>query len=321
MRYHRLLPLFLLAIVAGPLAAQAPGADRRIALTFDDLPMTGAAVCDPAHVRMVTLRLTGVIESRRVPAAGLATPGRSCISSALLRETLQRWRAVGAIIGNHTATHLDLNATPIAEYLANIEAAQRLIDATGTDTDRWFRAPYLHMGSDSARKQALAGYLTSQGYRVAPVTVDNQEWVYAAVYADARRRGDAALAERVAGAYLSHLEESMIFYESLSRAVLGREVPQVLLLHANLLNADLLGPVITMLAGRGYRFVALAEAVKDRAYGRRDPYIGPRGLSWLQRWAIEQGVTVPPEPREARWVADEFEAIQRRVQAGGDADS
>ena len=255
-------------------------------------------------MREVTAKLTAALEARNIPAAGLATPGRACIDAALLRETLGRWAGTGAVIGNHTATHPDLNTTPIADYLANVDRGQRLIeDAVATD-GRWFRPPYLHSGDEPRKKEALARHLEENGYRIAPVTVDNQEWVYAAVYADARGRGDEALLDRLVAGYLDHLAASMRFYEELSRAVFGREIPQVLLLHASPLNADHLGAVLDMLEARGYRFIGLPEAVADSAYERPDAYVGPRGLSWIQRWALAAGVAVPDEPREAPWVAE-----------------
>lgn len=92
----------------------------------------------------------------------------------------------------------------------------------------------------------------------------------------------------------------------------GREIPHTLLLHANLLNAEQLERVLAMLEDRGYRFVGLPEAVSDPAYAREDSYVGPRGLSWLQRWALEDGVPVPDEPREAAWVGEAFRRMQQR---------
>ncbi|MFW6078615.1 MAG: polysaccharide deacetylase family protein [Gemmatimonadota bacterium] len=300
-----------------PVGAQSADVrDRRVALTFDDLPMTGGSGCDAERVRAVTEALTGELDARGLPAAGLATPGRACLTRDLLRETLGRWREIGAIVGNHTATHPDLNTTPIEAYLADVERGQRLIDAAVETDGHWFRHPYLHAGDESDKKAALSAYLAANGYRVAPVTVDNQEWVYAAVYAAARERGDAGLARRVVDGYIEHLEECMAYYERLSRDVFGREIPQVLLLHANLLNAERLDRVLDMLEERGYRFVGLPEALTDPAYAREDTYVGPRGLSWLQRWAREDGVAIPPEPREAGWVADAFQAIQARGEAG-----
>lgn len=285
----------------------SPTPDRRIALTFDDLPMTGGPPCDSSLVAEVTAKLTGFLEERSIPAAGLASPGRQCFDAALLQETLGRWREIGAVVGNHTATHPDLNSTPVDDYLANIDRAQRLIDEAVGPEPRWFRPPYLHMGDDARSKAALERHLSANGYRLAPVTVDNQEWVYAAVYQQAKPHGDVALLERLVDAYIEHLAASMQFYERLSVDVFGREIPQVLLLHANRLNADHIGAVTTMLEARGYRVVSLTDAVSDSAYARPDTYVGPRGLSWIQRWALEAGVPVPDEPREDAWVAEALE--------------
>ena len=64
--------------------------------------------------------------------------------------------------------------------------------------------------------------------------------------------------------------------------------------------------IAALLEARGYRLVSLNEALADPAYGRPDEYVGPRGLSWLQRWALAVGVHVPPEPREPVWVTEMF---------------
>jgi peptidoglycan/xylan/chitin deacetylase (PgdA/CDA1 family) len=282
---------------------------RQVALTFDDLPMT-ASGCDAGLVREVTRKLTGILEAGSVRAAGLVTPGQPCLSRDLLRETLGRWREIGALLGNHSATHPDFNATSIPDYLADLDRGQRLIDEAVGPGTRWFRPPYLHAGDEPRKHEALRAHLADRGYRVAVVTVDNQEWVYAAVYADARARGDSGLARRVADGYFEHLEASMAFYERLSLAVFGREIPQVLLLHANRLNAETLDGVLDLLARRGYTFIGLPEAVADPAYAHADPYVGPRGLSWLQRWALADGVPIPPEPREADWVARALRVIR-----------
>ena len=202
----RALTLAMTLAMAGPVMGQSASVDRRVSLTFDDLPMTGGGLCDPARVRDVTTKLIGALEARSLPAAGLATPGRACLGDALLRETLGRWREIGAVIGNHTATHPDLNSTPIDAYLADLDRGQALIDAAVGVEGRWFRPPLLHTGDEPRKKAALEAHLAEHGYRWAPVTVDNQEWVYAAVYEAARQRGDAALSQRVVAGYLEHLE-------------------------------------------------------------------------------------------------------------------
>ncbi len=305
---------FLISSVAAQAHAQSSGSplrsdmmpDRRIALTFDDLPATGPTLCDVERIREITRKLTGVLEKRGIPAMGLATPGRRCATASLLEETLGRWQRTDAIIGNHSATHPDLNSTSLEAYLTDIGRGQALIDSAVTTSERWFRPPLLHSGNVTAKKQGLDAYLSANGYRLAPVTMDNQEFVYAAVYASARARGEERLAKRVADAYLLHLAEATDFYERLSIDAFGREIPQVMLLHANLLNAEHLARVIDMLGRRGYTFIGVPEALADSAYSRRDAYVGPRGLSWLQRWALAAGIDVPAEPREADWVARAF---------------
>ncbi len=44
-----------------------------------------------------------------------------------------------------------------------------------------------------------------------------------------------------------------------------------------------------MFKKRGYKFVTLDEALKDEAYRLPDTYIGPAGISWLHRWALDKG--------------------------------
>jgi hypothetical protein len=59
-----------------------------------------------------------------------------------------------------------------------------------------------------------------------------------------------------------------------------------------------------MMKKRGYEFVTLDEALADPAYRRPDEYVGPRGLSWIHRWAVTQGMELKEEPREPAWLAD-----------------
>jgi hypothetical protein len=98
------------------------------------------------------------------------------------------------------------------------------------------------------------------------------------------------------------MAEVFAFYEGLSRSVLEREPPQVLLLHANALNADWLDELATMIAARGYRAVTLDEALRDPAYALPDEYVGPRGPSWLERWARTRGIDPGTPPAVPEWV-------------------
>src|SRR6185503_21107331 len=108
-------------------------------------------------------------------------------------------------------------------------------------------------------------------------------------YDRASRRGDRRTARRVADAYVPYVESHVAYYEDLSRRLLGYEVRQTLVLHANSINADRFDAMALMLENRGYRFVTLERALEDPAYAAPDPYAREAGISWLQRWAINQG--------------------------------
>src|SRR5205085_11641924 len=101
-------------------------------------------------------------------------------------------------------------------------------------------------------------------------------------------------------AYVDYMTEALTRSERQSNALFGREIPQILLLHANVLNADHFGEIARMLQARGYRFVPIERAMEDPAYRTPDRYYGPDGLSWLGRWARTN------TPRSSRSSTDRF---------------
>jgi hypothetical protein len=97
------------------------------------------------------------------------------------------------------------------------------------------------------------------------------------------------------------------YYERQSQALLGYALPQVWLLHANALNAVAYADLVAAVRRRGYRAVALDEALADPAYARPDGYSGRYGPSWLHRWAMAEQrpkAFYAGEPEVPRWVLD-----------------
>ena len=83
----------------------------------------------------------------------------------------------------------------------------------------------------------------------------------------------------------------MEFFEDASVEVAGREFPQVLLIHDNALNADLMPDLLEMFRRRGYGFVSLEAALADDAYRLPEGYVGRGGFSWIDRWSMTKGMT------------------------------
>ena len=95
------------------------------------------------------------------------------------------------------------------------------------------------------------------------------------------------------------MERKTDYWERSGRALFGRDIPQVLLFHANRPNADHFDRIAAMLKARGYGFVTLDAAVSDAAYLSPDTFVGAGGISWIHRWTLTKfgasGV-LPDEP-------------------------
>ena len=309
-------------ILAGSLAlALAAAAERSVAVTFDDLPATSVSVVsnDVAALRENTRKLLSAFRAHRVPVVGFVNEGKLFVEGETAAEVearaalLEMWIAAGFELGNHTFSHPDLNTTPLPEFEANVvrgePVTRRLLEAAGRKL-RYFRHPFLHVGLELDKRRAFEAFLAARGYTIAPVTIDNDEYVFAAVYADALRRGDRATAARVGEAYFPYMDAVFAFVEAVSRALTGREIRQVLLLHANALNADCFPRLARSMEARGYRFITLEEALRDEAYGLPDDYVGREGVSWLHHWELTSGRRRSPSPDPPAWVTQAYKALR-----------
>src|SRR5262245_50146041 len=192
----------LLALVALP---NTSSPKRTVAVTFDDLPATpaGAVANDVASLRALTRKLLSGVRKYSVPAVGFVNEGKLFVEGAGPGDVegriglLRMWLDAGLELGNHTYSHRDLNTIPLDQFQADVlrgeTVTRRLLKEKG-QTLRYFRHPFLHVGPDLKVRRAFEVFLSNHGYTVAPVTIDNDEFVYAAAYAKALRRGDAALA-------------------------------------------------------------------------------------------------------------------------------
>lgn len=302
----------LIVLLAAPLAQAQQGS---VAVTIDDLPVgqSGRNACQPDALQAMTRKLLAPIREQRVPVTAFVI-ANNCSSLTLeqRRTILKMWRDAGAEMGNHSYSHPDLNTMPIAEYEANILRADSVLRETlQVPRLRWFRSPMLHTGPDQQSKKRLEEFLTKHNWRQAPVTLDNSEWMFAFVFSAALERSDAAMVKRVRDEYVPYLESVIEFFERRSVEVVGREFPQVLLLHANLLNSEKLGEILAMLKRRGYSFTDLETALADPAYALPDEYAGKGGFSWIHRWSRTKGMPNKGEPDEPTWLREEYERILR----------
>jgi peptidoglycan/xylan/chitin deacetylase (PgdA/CDA1 family) len=286
--------------------------ERQVAVTFDDLPANG----DLKKMRYTTEKLLASIKAHGVPAIGFVNEYRLLPETEKEQRTalLKMWLDAGLELGNHTYSHIAIDRASIEEYKQDVvrgeQVTRKLLGERGMKL-RYFRHTQLRTGPTPEYKNALDKFLKERGYTVAPVTIDNNDYIYARVYETAKARGDRAQMKAIVDSYLSYMDRIFDFFEKLSREALGYEVRQTLLLHANELNADHFGALAEMMKRRGYRFISLEEALKDAAYNLPDAQV-KMGLSWIHRWMIARGEKMRPEPREPDFITKLFEARQSR---------
>ena len=103
---------------------------------------------------------------------------------------------------------------------------------------------------------------------------------------------DGEAAQKLREEYLAYTSVEIDYYAALNKQVFGYEPPQVMLLHDNRLNADLIEQVLLLFEEKRYRFVSLDVAQSDAAYRTPETGITKFGPMWGYRWANERNVKV-----------------------------
>lgn len=281
----------LLLLSTAVLALSGPPAEaREVAVTIDDLPFVGPTPVDGRSVAENMRRLV-----KRARAAGVRPVGFAVGRRKRNTNALAIWRDAGFPLANHTYHHRKYSETAIDAYLADVKRNEdALRERLGVELrGGFFRFPYLDHGHTEAKVAAMAAYLVEHGYRLAPVSLDTVDYAFNAWYA---KQPEGAKRRRIVRYYRQHIEQSAAHFEALSERLFGREIPLILLLHANPLNADHLDDVLELLRQRGYRFITLDKALADpayRAYGARPPHVPLAGdRNFLNQVALSRGIRI-----------------------------
>lgn len=251
--------LLLVLLAAGP-----AGAAQSIALIFDDGPqLNDTPLLSPAARNRALL---DALARHGVQATLFVTLGRGADKPEGL-ALARAWGDAGHTLGNHTVTHPSLHDAHVT-----LEQFQReLLDcdaviATLPGYRKWFRFPYLREGNTPEKLDGMRAFLKAQGYRNAGVTLDTSDWRLDDKLRALLARNPRAGLRPIKAAYLAHVWQRAQAYRRLSHALQGRDVPLVLLLHHNLINALWLGDVIEMFESKGWAFTTPDQAFADPVY-------------------------------------------------------
>lgn len=273
---------------------RAPVPPRQVVITVDDLPWVEFGLSTSAEVAARHHKLLKALSGQRSRAIGFVNEDKLYQHDELVparRQMLLDWLQSGLTLGNHTYGHVGLHVTAIADYERAIlrgESVLRPLMAAQGAAPVWFRHPFLQAGQDDSVRHRLDDFLARHQYRVAPVTIDNGDWIFARAYIKALNAGERELAASLRLRFIGYIEAKFQYYEQQSKRLFGREIPQILLLHAIALNADSMGELLRRLRRRGYEFVGLDDVIGDPAYAHADGYRGRAGISWMHRWAMAE---------------------------------
>jgi peptidoglycan-N-acetylglucosamine deacetylase len=302
-----LCTISIVSVSANSQTPQKP--DRQVAITIDDLPAGMADRLPTADITAMTTKLLGTLRDQKIPVVGFVNEKKLYKAGEVDAriKALQMWLDYGFELGNHTFSHASLNQVGLKAWEDDIiqgESVTRLLLAPRKMKLRYFRHPYLDTGRDLQTRREAEAFLVERGYRIAPITLDGWDWMFAGLYEDAKQRNDTALQQQIVKEYLSYHDAAIAYAEQLSKQVVGYEPKQILLLHASNLEADHIGELLDVLRKRGYRFITLEDALGDQAYSLPDTYVGEEGTSWIDHWAISQGKIPQGAPPFPQWVIE-----------------
>lgn len=278
---------------------------RQVAITIDDLPTAGARSL--SQKKQLTELLISKLVAANIPAIGFVNEKKLGKAEPKPHNIalLKTWVDAGMELGNHTYSHPKFFDTSLDTYQKEVllgeQITKKLFSPKAGDV-RYFRHPFLNTGPDMQTRLAFEKFLAAHNYKVAPVTIDNSEWIYSKAYNLVSKQDNNELKKRIGEDYIRYMLSEFDFHEALSQDLFDTEIAHTLLIHANQINADYIDQLLEDISKRGYEFVPLQDALKDPAYQHKDNYIGSSGISWLQRWWISEGNTKREEPQVPEWV-------------------
>jgi peptidoglycan-N-acetylglucosamine deacetylase len=281
-QFTKLLSAGATALAFSP-AFGTEAAQPQVAITMDDINLFGET---DAEKEVNSQAILAALSSRSNLKAAAFIRGRS-VDNEVGRRVLQAWNDAGHLIANHTYSHWYYHERGVEEFEADTLRCEELIKKYPRFA-RLFRFPMLKEGDTVERRDRMRAFLKERGYKMGYVTIDASDW-----YIDQRLRARLKQAPKAdlrgyRRFYLDHIWERAVYYDDLSRRVLGRSVKHTLLIHHNLLNKLFLGDLLTMFERRGWKLIDAAEAFTDPVFAA-EPNILPAGESILWALAKESG--------------------------------
>jgi peptidoglycan/xylan/chitin deacetylase (PgdA/CDA1 family) len=219
-------------------------------------------------------------------------------------EVLKLWIAAGFPLGNHTFTHMNLETNTADAFRADIVANEPLLSALMPAGDwNWLRYPYLHEGDTLEKRRQVRTFLQQRGYHIAQVTISFSDYAWNGPFARCADKRDAKAIEGLKASYLKNAADAIRTAQESARALFGRDIKHVMLLHIGSFETLMLPKLIELLKQRGFRLITLSEAESDPAY-RSDPDLAYRQGGTLLNQMMYVTHLPDPSPKSPLGILD-----------------
>jgi peptidoglycan/xylan/chitin deacetylase (PgdA/CDA1 family) len=261
---------------------------QQVALTFDDLPSHGAL--PPGMTRAdVAKSILKTLQENHAPKVYGFINARKVDGHHEDMDDLKLLRDAEFPLGNHTFSHLSLNASTVVEFDQNVADDEPVLKSLMRGQNwHWFRYPYLWEGDTLEKRHAVRKYLKEHKYHVAQVTLDFEDYLWNGPYARCVEKNDAASIEWLKSSYMSTATEYIALGQAMAKLVFGRDIKHVLVLHIGSFETVMLPQLLDSLRRQGFKLITLPDAEKDPAY-KSDPDV-----------ALKEGGTLLDQMMEAR---------------------
>ncbi len=236
---------------------------QQVAITVDDLPSHGAL--PPGMTRAdVAKSILKALQDNHAPKVYGFINARKLDGNPEDMEVLKLWRDAGYPLGNHTFSHLSLNASTAGEFDQNVADDEPVLKSL------------------------------MRRHHVAQVTLDFEDYLWNGPYARCVEKNDAASIEWLKSSYMSNATEYIALGQSMAKLVFGRDIKHVLVLHIGSFETVMLPQLLDSLRQRGFKFITLPDAEKDPAY-KSDPDVALKeGGTLLDQMMEGRHLDFPP---------------------------
>jgi peptidoglycan/xylan/chitin deacetylase (PgdA/CDA1 family) len=292
MKKWRICIVLVILIAAVPYAHA-----QQIAFTWDDLPAHSALPQGETRVEIGHKLIAAMKEANLPPAYGFVN-GVAIEREPASAPMLKDWRDAGFLLGNHTWSHMNLNTSSVADWIADLQKNESILEQYSNSSDwHWLRYPFLAEGDTPEKRAAVRKFLGVHGYKIAAVTMSFGDYMWNEPYARCVARNDTTSIAQLESTYLQAAADDADFRRAMAKALFNHDIPYVLLMHVGAFDARMLPRLLKLYRDKGFTFVTLQEAEKDPFYaGAIDPSL-PDQPDSLEAAMHVRGLPLPTRPK------------------------